>query len=176
MCACRWRTRWGRFVTARRRRRRRSCSSDSRKNSVTTVARRGRDRPVRQTRCTMPSVRVACSVTCRRRSGRTPTTTTARTRTYCRLQRRKGENHSCYLLLLFRLSGRCCLDGSSKHQPIVCCLSHSPDTCPHPVLHILLPRSLWPSSVSLPFHFSFLYLFFQCLVCFYVSEILFAFQ
>ena len=44
---------------------------------------------------------------------------------------------------LFRLSisGRCCLAGSSVHQPIFCRSSHSTHTCPHPVLHILLPRS-----------------------------------
>ena len=59
------------------------------------------------------------------------------------------------LLSLFRLSvsGRCCLDGSSIHQPIFCCSSHSPDTCPHPVLHILLPISIWP--FTLAFHLSF---------------------
>ena len=77
--------------------------------------------------------------------------------------------------LLFRLSisGRCCLDGSSIHQPICSCSSHSPDTCPHPVLHILLPRSLWSSSVSLVFHFFF---FLQCRMSFYMSEItIFAF-
>ena len=33
--------------------------------------------------------------------------------------------------------------------------SHSPDTCPNPILHILLPRYLWSSSVSLAFQFSF---------------------
>ena len=52
------------------------------------------------------------------------------------------------------ISRHCCLDGSSIHQSIFCCSSHSPDTSPHPVLHILLPRSLWPSSVSLAFQFS----------------------
>ena len=46
---------------------------------------------------------------------------------------------------LFRsnVSGHCCLDGSSIHQPIFCCSSHSPNTCLHPVLHILLPRSFF---------------------------------
>ena len=50
---------------------------------------------------------------------------------------------------LFRLSvsGRCCIDGSSIHLLIFHCSSHSPDTCPHPVLLILLSRSVWPSSV-----------------------------
>ena len=45
-------------------------------------------------------------------------------------------------LSLESVSGRCCLNGSCIHRPIFCCSSHSPDTCPHPVLHI--PRSLWP--------------------------------
>ena len=42
--------------------------------------------------------------------------------------------------LIFRLSvsGRCYLDGSSIQQLIFCCSSHSPDTCRHRVLHILL--------------------------------------
>ena len=58
-------------------------------------------------------------------------------------------------LLLFPLSvsGHCCLDGASIHQLIFCCLSHSPGTCPHPVLHILLTISLWlfvPLSRHLP--------------------------
>ena len=53
------------------------------------------------------------------------------------------------------VSRRCCHDGSSIHQPIFCCSSHSSNTCPHSVLHILLPRYIWPSSVSLAFHFSF---------------------
>ena len=59
-------------------------------------------------------------------------------------------------LLLFRwsVSGRCCLDGSSIHQRIFCCSSHSSDTSSNPVLNILLPRSFCPSSVSLAFHFS----------------------
>ena len=42
---------------------------------------------------------------------------------------------------LISVSGCCCLDGysiESIHQPIFCCSSHSPDTCPHPVLHIFL--------------------------------------
>ena len=53
-------------------------------------------------------------------------------------------------LVFFRVSvsGRCCLDGSSIHQPIFCCSSHSPDTSPGPVLDILLTITLWPSSVS----------------------------
>ena len=51
--------------------------------------------------------------------------------------------------------GRCCFGGSSIHQPIFWCLSHYPDPCPHRVLHILLPRSLWPSYLSLVFDFSF---------------------
>ena len=32
----------------------------------------------------------------------------------------------------------------------LCCSSHSTDTCSHPVLHILRPRSLWLSSVVRP--------------------------
>ena len=48
-------------------------------------------------------------------------------------------------------------DGSSIHQPIFCCSSHSPDTCLHPVPQVLLPGSIGPSSVSLALHFSFLY-------------------
>ena len=31
---------------------------------------------------------------------------------------------------------------TSFSQDIFCCSSHTPDTCPHPVLHILLPRYL----------------------------------
>ena len=43
-------------------------------------------------------------------------------------------------------------------QPIFCCSSHSPDNCLHrTVLHIILPKYIWPSSVSLAFHFSFPY-------------------
>ena len=57
------------------------------------------------------------------------------------------------VLFCLSVSGCCGLDGSSIHQPIFCRSSHSPDTCPHPALHILLPRSFWPSSVSLAFHF-----------------------
>ena len=64
---------------------------------------------------------------------------------------------------------QCCLDGSSIHQPIFCCSSHSPDTCPHPVLHILLTRSLWPSSVPFPFNFLLL-LVSPVFRVFYVSE------
>ena len=59
------------------------------------------------------------------------------------------------LHFLLSISRLCCLDGSSIHQAIFCCPSQSPDTCLHPVLHILLTRSLWHSSVSLAFHFSF---------------------
>ena len=72
----------------------------------------------------------------------------------CTGEGRRGRNCECYISI-FRLSvsGRCCLDGYSTHQSIFCCSSHSPDASPHPVLHILLPRSLWPSSVSLAFHF-----------------------
>ena len=60
-------------------------------------------------------------------------------------------------LCLFRLSvsGHWCIDASFIHQPISCCSSHSPDTCPQPVTHILLPRYLWSSCVSYVFHFSF---------------------
>ena len=36
-------------------------------------------------------------------------------------------------------------------MPIFCFSSHSPDTCSHPVLHILLPRNHWTSSVSSTF-------------------------
>ena len=45
---------------------------------------------------------------------------------------------------LFRLSnsGRCCLGGSSSRQPIFCCSSYSPDTCPNSVLF------LWPSTFA----------------------------
>ena len=49
------------------------------------------------------------------------------------------------------ISRCCCFDGSSIHEPIFCCSSHSPDTCPHPVLHILLPTYLWPSTFILVF-------------------------
>ena len=40
------------------------------------------------------------------------------------------------LLFLLSVSGCCCIDGSSIHQPIFSCSSNSPDTCPHPVLYI----------------------------------------
>ena len=58
-----------------------------------------------------------------------------------------------FVVYIFHLSvyGRCCFEGSSIHQPIFCCSSHSPDTCPHPVLHILLAflRSWWYSRTPL---------------------------
>ena len=44
-------------------------------------------------------------------------------------------------LLLISVSGSCCLHGSCIHQPIFCCSSQSPDTCPYPVLHVILPIS-----------------------------------
>ena len=58
-------------------------------------------------------------------------------------------------LLLFVPLTRHLPPSSPLHQPTFCCSSDSPDTCPQPVLHNLLPRSLWPSSVSLAFYFSF---------------------
>ena len=44
----------------------------------------------------------------------------------------------------FRLSisGRCCLDGSSIHQPIFCCSSYSPQSSPPQCDHIILTISL----------------------------------
>ena len=57
------------------------------------------------------------------------------------------------VLLIFRLSvsERCCIDVSSKHQPIghTC---HYPDTSHHPVLNTL-PQYM--CGLHLPFHFSF---------------------
>ena len=47
-------------------------------------------------------------------------------------------------LLLFVPLSRHLPSSSPLHQPIFCCSSDSPDTCPHPVLHILLPGSLLP--------------------------------
>ena len=55
-----------------------------------------------------------------------------------------------YVNSLFRLP----VSRRSIHQPNFRCSSHSPNTCPHPVLHIILPRSWWSSSVSLAFYFS----------------------
>ena len=63
---------------------------------------------------------------------------------------RKSLNFtSSFSVSLISVSGRCCLDGSSIHQPILCCLSHSPDTSTHPILRVLLtdlyglPLFLW---------------------------------
>ena len=39
-------------------------------------------------------------------------------------------------------SGRCCLDGSSIHQPIFCCSSYSPQSSPPQCDHIILTISL----------------------------------
>ena len=46
------------------------------------------------------------------------------------------------LLLFVPLSRLLPPSSSPTHQPIFCCSSHSPDTCPHPVLHTLFPRYL----------------------------------
>ena len=79
-------------------------------------------------------------------------------------------------LSLFRLSvyRRCCLDGSSIHQPIFCCLSQSPDTSPiqsstsFTQYLFNCPLFLWPftfpSSINLP-----------CLVYFEMSKITYIF-
>ena len=58
--------------------------------------------------------------------------------------------------LLFHLSvsGRPYLDGSFIHQPIFWCSSHYPDTCPHTVLHILLPRYFCPFTLPSSINFS----------------------
>ena len=58
----------------------------------------------------------------------------------CTVRERFANLWILLVLSLFRLSlsGRCCLDGSSIHQPIFGCLSHSPDTSTHPILHVLL--------------------------------------
>ena len=63
--------------------------------------------------------------------------------------------HKRSSIFRFSVSRHYYLDWYSVHQPIFCCSSHSPDICPHPVLHILLPMSHWSSSVCLAFHFSF---------------------
>ena len=49
---------------------------------------------------------------------------------------------SADLLLFVPLSRLLPPSSSPTHQPIFCCSSHSPDTCPHPVLHTLFPRYL----------------------------------
>ena len=58
------------------------------------------------------------------------------------------------------ISARCCLDGSSIYQPILCCSSQSPDTSPHPV-HIVQPRSLWPFTFPSSINFYSVW----CLLC-----------
>ena len=55
---------------------------------------------------------------------------------------------SAYLLLSVPLS-RHLPPSSPPHQPIFCCPSHSPDTCPHPVLHISLSSAVRPTLQTL---------------------------
>ena len=45
-----------------------------------------------------------------------------------------------------------CFDGSFIRQSIFCCSSYSPDTCPHPAHHFLLPKCL-------------LFIWFKCIIC-----------
>ena len=54
-----------------------------------------------------------------------------------------------FSLFHFSISRHCCLDGSSIHQPIFCCSSHSPDTCPHPVLHTSRSSAVRPTLQTL---------------------------
>ena len=56
------------------------------------------------------------------------------------------EKVTCSLLSTLK---RCCLGGSSTRQPIFCCSSHSPVTCPHPVLHISRSSAVRPTLQSL---------------------------
>ena len=53
-------------------------------------------------------------------------------------------------LLLFVPLSRHLPPSSPPHQPIFCCSSHSPHTCPHPVLHISRSSAVRPISRHLP--------------------------
>ena len=55
---------------------------------------------------------------------------------------------SADLLLFVRLS-RHLPSSSPLHQPIFCCSSHSPDTCPHPVLYISRSSAVRPTLQTL---------------------------
>ena len=52
-------------------------------------------------------------------------------------------------LLLFVPLSRHLPPSSPPHQPTFCCSSHSPDTCPHPVLHISRPSAVRPTFQTL---------------------------
>ena len=52
-------------------------------------------------------------------------------------------------LLLFVPLSRHLLPPSPPHQPTFCCSSHSPDTCPHPFLHISRPSAIRPTLQTL---------------------------
>ena len=52
-------------------------------------------------------------------------------------------------LLLFVPLFRHLAPSSPLHQPMFCCSSHSPDTCPHPVLHISRPSTVRPTLQTL---------------------------
>ena len=52
-------------------------------------------------------------------------------------------------LLLFVPLSRHLPPSSPPHQPTFCCSSHSPDTCPHPVLHISRPSAVRPTLQTL---------------------------
>ena len=51
--------------------------------------------------------------------------------------------------LLFVPLSRHLPSSSPPHQPTFCCSSHSPDTCPHPVLHISRPSADRPTLQTL---------------------------
>ena len=52
-------------------------------------------------------------------------------------------------LLLFIPLFRHLPSSNPPHQPIFCCSSHSPDTCPHPILHISRPSAVHPTLQTL---------------------------
>ena len=71
-------------------------------------------------------------------------------------------------LFYLSVSGRCCLDGSSIHQPIFCCSSHPPDTCPIQSSASFsqdlfgLPLFLWPFTFPSSINFSSVWCLFIC--------------